>query len=99
MTDLIGYFGEMGETYKDSDVLFNDGSLYIITEPRFNMILAHKIIICPEYDEPISLVDIRKKYKNVKKVIYEEAMRGAIFNYGNHEKNEWELVGRTCGYI
>lgn len=92
---------------KDDDkVIFYDGFLYIIstffhkpTKPEYKIDV---ICLCPEYDDPMSLVDIQRKYPNVHKVIYEDWRNGYVFNYGNHrdENNNriWERVGTTYGF-
>lgn len=102
MIDLAGALGEHGKKYNDEDPIFYDGILRIICELGDNYVIctAHRIVLTPEYDEPLSLADIAKKYRNVKKVIYETWTSGMIFNYKNHKDGEdWELVGTTIGFI
>ena len=100
----------------DDQVILNDGFVYIIShnfsqkhllsvKDITNNYTVDVIILNPEYDNPLTLEDIAKQYPNVKKVIYEEAMSGYVYNYGNHgTKNNgrtnqaWEQVGTTCGY-
>ena len=63
---------------------------------------VERIYINPEYgDEAVSLTDIEKRYPRVIKVIYDELMKGYIYDYGNHrnESEMWELVGETIGYV
>ena len=100
----------------DNDVIFNDGFLYIISlniplgkpfaiKDLSSFYTVGVIVLNPEYDNPLTLKDIEKQYPNVRKVIYEEAMSGYVYNYGNHTKKNisetsqvWEQVGTTCGY-
>lgn len=89
----------------DDEVIFYDGFLYIISSFRKGEIQKYEIdvvCLCPEYDDPMSLVDIKEKYPNVHKVIYEDWRNGYVFNYGNHRdenKNRiWERVGTTYGF-
>ena len=90
----------------DDDVIFYDGFLYIISTYLVNRCEAKYeidvICLCPEYDDPISLTDIREKYPNVHKVIFEDWREGYVYNYGNHRdenKNRvWERTGRTYGF-
>ena len=94
----------------DDDVVFCDGFLYIILrnkellpnekgEIQMNTICR---CLCAEYDKPLTLADIAKEYPDVTKVIYDDVLKGWVFNYGNHanEPNaeEWELIGTTHGY-
>lgn len=51
-----------------------------------------------EYDSPISLASIAKKYPNVHKVIFDDALKGYVFNYSNHRDGCWEQVDTTLGY-
>ena len=101
-----------GIVWRDEDVVFYDGFLYIISEDEEAHIDSEgykeakyslKVIcLCPEYDEPLSLKDIAERYPKVEKVLYEDCLRGAIYNYGNHgsEPNAemWEKTGETLGY-
>lgn len=107
MLDLID-----GEIKPDDKVVFYDGFLYIISEKdgetADGMVKTKYSIdvkcLCAEYDEPISLADIVERYPNVEKVIYDDAMRGYVYNHGNHKTihdpnaEAWELVGTTLGY-
>lgn len=88
----------------DNEVIFYDGFLYIISisgEDREN-VECDRICLCAEYDEPITLSDIAERYPNVHKVIFDDALRGYVYNYKNHrieDNNEaWEQVGTTLGY-
>lgn len=99
MIDYVGALGEKGKTYNDEEPIFNDGILRIITEFK-NMGAVTKIVLDPQYDEPISLVNIEEQYSNVKKVLYDSWQSGMIFNYKNHKDGEvWELVGTTIGFV
>lgn len=85
---------EIGKEIPDEQVRFFDGILLIVLEDN----RCRHIILNAEFDDLISLADIAKKYKDVDKVIFEDAFRGWVYSYGNHEPDEWELVGETCGY-
>ena len=99
-----------GEKKLDEDVVFFDGFLYIIVEYPFvrhgsDVRGSHLItyILDPEYDEPFTLASIAEMYPNVHKVIWEDALRGAVYNYGNHGTDKtkaeaWECIGKTLGY-
>lgn len=50
-----------------------------------------------QYDEPLSLDIIRKKYPDVRMIIVESPSCGEVYRYGNHG-NVWEKVGKTEGY-
>ena len=50
-----------------------------------------------EFDEKITLKDIRKKYPFVNEVISESGLHGEVYRYGNHGKF-WERIGQTEGY-
>ena len=55
-----------------------------------------------EYDKPISLADIQKRYPKVSMVIAENGLEGKVYRYGNNKdengKPLWEEVGKTQGY-
>lgn len=97
------------EVIPDDKVWFCDGFIYIISR-KISKIKGHEIhyscdVICllAEYDEPLNLVDVKNKYPNVIKVIYEDYLKGEVYNYGNHAtKNNgeeyWELTGTTMGF-
>ena len=88
----------------DDEIVFYDGFLYIISSfdnGEETKCEIEFIILCPEYDDPLSLVDIQNKYPNVSKVIFEDWLKGSIYNYGNHRKDKiklWEKVGTTVGF-
>ena len=90
---------------KDDDkVVFYDCMLTIIEqlnkitsdnpESEFK---ATEIVLCAEYDEPMSLKDITAKFPKVWMLISETALKGEIYRYNNHGDG-WELVGQTVGY-
>ena len=97
-----------GEKKPDNEVIFRDGFLYMIIQdqaPKFDDGAKYSIAVkclCPEYDEPMSLVDISRLYPNIQKLIFDDAMKGYIYNYGNHRcdpnAEAWELIGETMGY-
>lgn len=88
----------------DDEIVFYDGFLYIISSfdnGEETKCEIDFIVLCPEYDDSISLVDIQNKYPNVRKVIFEDWLKGSIYNYGNHRKDKnklWERVGTTVGF-
>lgn len=94
----------------DDEVVFVDGFLYIILRnkellPNEKGEIAMNTIcrcLCPEYDKPWTLADIAREYPDVSKVIFDDALKGYVYNYDNHgnEQNaeKWELVGTTLGY-
>jgi hypothetical protein len=96
----------------DDEEVFYDGFLYIIRRTKEGYLTEDGYVddeygievkcICPEYDHPITLADISQEYPDVIKVIFEDALKGYVYSYGNHrnEKNAemWELVGTTHGY-
>lgn len=54
-----------------------------------------------EYDKPISLADIQRKYPKVSMVIAEYGLEGKVYRFGNSHENGkllWEEVGKTQGY-
>ena len=103
---MIDYTTREATKCDDDKVYFTDGILYIISEKlddTFNYYCeCKKIILCPEYDHPISLRDIEMKYPDVRMVVFEDALRGKVYDFGNHrgDKNAelWECVGETRGY-
>lgn len=98
----------------DDEVIFYDGFLYIISQDAGVYIDGCEfqpaeysvkcVMLNAEYDAPWSLADIAKRYPNVCKLIYADALRGAIYSYGNHAHDKsgniemWEKVGETVGY-
>jgi len=92
---------------KPEEFVFRDGFLYIINHERYPYIDTkgmHEgkysidvLILDPEYDEPLTLEMIREKYPRVRKVLYESALKGIFFTYGNHG-DIWEQTGETRGY-
>lgn len=90
-------------TKEDDEVIFRDGFLYIISESRedINKVSIDRIILNAEWDDPISLADIAKRYPDCHKLIFEDSRKGEVYNHNNHqgESDEaWELVGLTIGY-
>ena len=84
--------------------VFTEGILYIMSRTgdikageKYSLDVKR---IDPEYDDPISLDDISKHYPNVFKVVFDQALNGAVYNYKNHPGNstDWEKVGTTIGY-
>ena len=93
MNDLIE-----NKEIADNDVVFYDGMLWIVSRERLCKHKIEKITLFAEYDNSISLADIRKKHPNVTMVIYESFMHGEIYRYGNHKGIGWEKVGTTVGF-
>ena len=99
-----------GKIKPDDEEVFYDGFLYIICEiPKFrgtpngDMELRESYVVeyClnPEIDEPWTLARISEVYPTVHKVLWEDALRGYVYHYGNHTDSEqWERVGDTLGY-
>lgn len=105
------------EIIPDDEMVFYDGFLYIISRIKDGYLTDKEFVeseykidviaLTPPYTEPLTLKDIAEKYPKVQKVIFDDAMRGYVYNYGNHRnetykdgsKSEmWELVGTTLGY-
>lgn len=100
------------EIVPDENVIFYGGFLYIISRieifekgqyyTKTNYKLDVKCL-CEEYDDPISLKDIREKYPFVCKVLYDSWTAGAIYNYCNHnfdnDEMKWEKYGTTLGFV
>ena len=76
---------------------FSDGILKIISGYGDD-IKIKEIYLNMEYDEPITLDEIATSFPDVRMVIFETALQGYIFTYGNHVKGQWENVGTTYGY-
>lgn len=104
-----------GQITPDNEVIFYDGFLYIISRIKDCYLTDKEFVeseykidvigLTPPYTEPLTLKDIAEKYPKVQKLIFDDAMRGYVYSYGNHayDKNEkniemWELVGTTVGY-
>ena len=94
-----------GEVKPDDEVMFYDGMLLIICRDKNRLseeMITYDRILCAEYDDPITLADIVKDFPNVYKLIFEDPLKGYVYNYGNHprdpEPEMWELVGEILGY-
>lgn len=85
-------WGSLGHELDGSKIVFYDGIFNIITETGRNK----SLVICGEFEHEVSLDYFRKKYKAVI-VIYEQALHGIIYRYGNHG-DFWESIGTTIGY-
>lgn len=101
------------ERIPDEEVVFYDGILYLIMEPdlkcsmvngRYKTVLEYRmgevdeIFLDAQYDNPLSLKDIKELFPDVKLVYFEEALNSWLYQYGNHNPDEWELVGEGIGY-
>ena len=101
MRDLIN-----NKTIPDDEVVFYDGFLYIISRTneyceRYTVVGEYKVdvlILDPQFDNPISLSDIKRELPSVTKVIHEDYLKGEIYNYGNHKGETWEMTGTTMGF-
>lgn len=72
---------------------FTDGLVYITYEQ-----FGEEFCICKhvcEYDEPITLDDIKKQYPTAKLVLYNEARKGWLFKLVD---GDWVQTGTTQGY-
>lgn len=110
---MLNMWGSTG-IMPDYDEVFYDGFLYIIRRVKKGYITDSEEVepeyavevkcLNAEYDEPWTLEDIASEYPDVIKVIFEDALKGKVYNYGNHtaERNgtaeKWEKVGETLGY-
>ena len=86
-----------------NEVAFDDGIVYVICEDKVpftgnQKLHGEAIYLDGEYDDPITLEDIAKAHPDVRKVIFDSALKGKVYSYGNHEKGEWEECGETRGY-
>jgi hypothetical protein len=108
---MIDYTTREATKCDDDKVYFTDGILYIISRKLDECFKwkceCDEIILSAEYDEPISLRDIEMKYPDVFKVVYDDALHGKVYNFGNHRGQKtctgepcelWECVGETRGY-
>lgn len=102
------------ENMPDDEVIFYDGFLYIVCKDEDVYIDGCElqpakysvkcIMLNAEYDAPWTLADISQRYPTVNKVIYADALRGAVYSYGNHAHDKsgniemWEKIGETVGY-
>lgn len=95
-----------GNIIPDNEMVFYDGILTVLSRMRYieedeektkyRMAVVYLDGVCDKY---ISLADIPKKYPYVYRVIFDYALRGAVYNYKNHRDGEaWEEVGITKGY-
>ena len=83
----------------DEHIVFADGILHIISgDIKEGELRCYKMIINAEFDEPIKLSDIRRRFPDASIVIFEDYLRGDIYRYGNHNDSEWERVGTTVGF-
>lgn len=98
-----------GKKTPDDEVIFYDGFLYIIMDHRViedgeehSYEGIREICLCPQYDPPLSLADIKETYPDVHIVIHDDALYGEVYKYGNHTiepgAEAWELYGETRGY-
>ena len=86
-----------GSRTPDNEVIFYDAILYVICR-NGEEFTCDQIILCVEYDVPLSLADILKIYPNVWMLIAEDALYSKVYQYGNHRDEGWELKGEVLGY-
>lgn len=108
---MIDYTKKIPNKCDDDKVYFTDGIVYIISK-KLNEVFKYeyeceKKVICPEYDDSISLYDIEMKYPDVEMVIFEDETNGKVYRFGNHARDKyedgspcelWECIGTTRGY-
>lgn len=83
-----------------SEVVMQDGFVYILMRETEDFVCsAACLCICPEYDEPVSLADVEHKYPDVFMVIFENALHGEVYRFGNYKDFRWYKCGITCGYV
>ena len=82
---------------KADKIWFYDGDVYIIYG-EYEELKLDFVTISPEYDKPISLEFIEKRYPDVKKVLFEGWLSGSLYNFNNYGHNEWTKVGETRGF-
>lgn len=78
--------------------VFSDGMLTIVYQGRKENTLCSRIYLDGQYDRPVSLEYLANVYSGINMVIYETALHGQVYRYGNHAAGQWELVGVTAGY-
>jgi len=86
----------------DDQVCMYDGFVHILGHDKNGPTYVRRII-CGEYDEPVSLADIEKKFPDAEMVIFEDALHGEIYRYEPYttkdgEKIKWQKHGKTRGY-
>lgn len=91
-------------TIDPSKEIFYDGILTIISDNEYDKKRTGRvgyIILSGQYDAPVTLEQIELNYPDVSMVIYEEALEGYVYKFGNHRvdgKKVWEKTGETKGY-
>lgn len=86
--------------------VFTDGILYIICRPDIDKgafglvdVKCKMKILNAEFDEPISLNMIAKKFPDVDFIIFDDLFEGEIWAYNNdHKDSGWEQRGTTKGF-
>lgn len=88
-----------GDVVSDNRITFDDGILYIVSLTGGEGKVVRVILVALD-DEPVTLTDISEGYPNVRIVIYETALSGEVYRYGNHPKEGelWERIGSTVGF-
>ena len=102
---MITFFTK--ETGKKANATFYDGIISIIADCRWDENEmpteweAKEIILNAEYDEPITLDDIRQMYSDAKviKVIWDDSLSGKVYKWTDNGDGEyWTKYGETKGY-
>lgn len=90
MEHKIGHY-EVNEPFYDGflEIICRDGT-YI------EKILCVEDFACGE--EPYTLERIAKEYPQVKILMVETPLAGAVYRYNNYGHNEWTKTGETFGY-
>ena len=78
---------------------FYDGILTVISwDIEKDITTIDKVYHHAEFEEPMTLDDIRANFPFVHMVIVEYPLAGAIYRYGNYSDPYWEKIGETMGY-
>lgn len=90
------------EIIDDCNVTFTDGVLYIIECKSLDFATTKIMHLHGDLGDCVSLAEIERKFPDVELVIYESALKGCVYRYGNHryepDAQMWEEVGTTRGY-
>lgn len=85
-----------GDIVPDKRITFDDGVLYIVSLTGGEGKVV-RVTLDGAFDDPITLAEISEGYPRVRLVIYETALSGEVYRYGNHGE-AWERVGSTVGF-
>lgn len=81
-------------SYVNDSTDLSDKIISVFCPDETSKIIYH----CAQYDDPITLNDIKERYPSVRIVIAESGLSGKVYRYGNHDTGKWEIVGTTEGY-